>query len=198
MRYRETEHLRVLIANERIDRLALVAPIVAALGHEVIAREIEVEDVGPVTARERPDVALVGLGASSDHALGLIERIVRESACPVIALLHAPDPNFVKEASKRGVFAYITDADAEEWQSSIDIVLRRFAEYHDLEGAFGRRALTERAKGILMERHAIDEASAFEMLRERSRIDNRKLIDLATAVVDGHRLLPKQPQPPQV
>ena len=29
------------------------------------------------------------------------------------------------------------------------------------------------------------------MLREHSRIDNRKLIDLATAVVDGHSLLPR-------
>ena len=193
MSYRETEHLRVLIANERKDRLALVAPIVVALGHEVIAREIEVEDVGPVTAQERPDVALVGLGESW-IALGLIDKIVREAACPVIVLLHAPDPAFVKEASKRGVFAHISDDDVEDWQSSIDIVLRRFAEYHDLEGAFGRRALTERAKGILMERHSIDEASAFEMLRERSRIDNRKLIDLAAAVVDGHRLLPKEPQ----
>jgi ANTAR domain len=53
-------------------------------------------------------------------------------------------------------------------------VLRRFAEYNDLKGAFGRRALTERAKGILMERHAIDEATAFEMLREQSRVDNRE------------------------
>jgi AmiR/NasT family two-component response regulator len=189
---REIDHLRVLIANERKDRLALVAPIVVALGHEVIAREIDVEDVGAVTARERPDVALVGLGASSEHALELIDKIVREAACPVIALLHAPDTAFVKEASKRGVFAHISDDDVEDWQSSIDIVLRRFAEYHDLEGAFGRRALTERAKGILMERHSIDEHSAFEMLRERSRIDNRKLIDLAAAVVDGHRLLSKQ------
>src|SRR5215218_932675 len=111
---RETEHLRVLIANERRDRLALVAPIVAALGHEVIAREIEVEDVGEVTARERPDVALVGLGESSKHALGLIERIVQEAACPVILLIHAPDPNFVREASKRGIFAYITDAEARD------------------------------------------------------------------------------------
>jgi len=198
MSYRETEHLRVLIANERKDRLALVVPIVAALGHEVIAREIEVADVGTVTARERPDVALVGLGESSDHALGLIEKIVQEAACPVIVLLHAPDPAFVKEASKRGVFAYITDAgaNANDWQSSIDIVLRRFAEYHDLEGAFGRRALTERAKGILMERHSVDEASAFKMLREHSRTANRKLVDVATAVVDGHRLLPKQPQAP--
>src|SRR3954467_10388478 len=100
MHYRETEHLRVLIANERRDRLALVAPIVAALGHEVIAREIDVEDVGAGTARGGPDVALVGLGQSSDHALGLIERIVREAACPVIVLIHARDPGFVKEASK--------------------------------------------------------------------------------------------------
>jgi AmiR/NasT family two-component response regulator len=191
--YRETEHLRVLIANERKDRLALVAPIVAALGHEVIAREIDIADVGPVTARERPDVALVGLGESSDHALGLIEKIVQESACPVIALLHAPDPEFVKEASKRGVFAYITDRDGEDWQSSIDIVLRRFAEYQDLEGAFGRRAVTERAKGILMERHSIDEQRAFAMLREHARATNRKLLDVAGAVVDGHRLLPKNP-----
>ena len=196
MNYRETEHLRVLIANERKDRLALVVPIVAALGHEVIAREINVEDVGAVTAREHPDVALVGLGESSEHALDMIDRIVREAACPVIVLIHARDPEFVREASKRGVFAHISDADVEDWQSSIDIVLRRFAEYHDLEGAFGRRALIERAKGILMERHAIDEASAYDLLHENSRVNNRKLLDLATAVVDGYRLLPRQPQAP--
>jgi AmiR/NasT family two-component response regulator len=157
----------------------------------VIAREIEVNDVGAVTARERPDVALVGLGESSDHALTLIEKIVQESACPVIVLIHAPDPEFVKEASKRGIFAYITDADALDWQSSIDIVLRRFSEYHDLEGAYGRRAITERAKGILMERHTVDETQAFEMLRDHSRSVNRRLVDVASAVVDGHPLLPR-------
>jgi AmiR/NasT family two-component response regulator len=193
MSHRETEHLRVLIANERQDRLALVGTTVVALGHEVVAREVDVVDVGAVTTRERPDVALVGLGESSAHALELIDKIVREATCPVIVLLHARNPSFLKEASKRGVFAFISDADVEDWQSSIDIVLRRFTEYHALEGAFGRRAITERAKGILMERHGIDEADAFELLRERSRIDNRRLVDLAAAVVDGHRLLPKDP-----
>jgi AmiR/NasT family two-component response regulator len=188
-----TEHLRVLIANERRDRLALVAPIVASMGHEVIAREIQVDEVGEVTAREQPDVALVGLGASSDHALGLIETIVREAACPVIALMHAPDAGFVREASKRGVFAYITEAASDDWQGSIDIVLRRFAEYQDLEGAFGRRATIECAKGILMERHGVDRMAAFRLLRRESRTANRKLFDVATAVVHGHRLLPRQP-----
>jgi len=190
---RETEHLRVLIANEREDQLALVAPIVTDLGHEVIAREVDVHDVGGVTASEQPDVALVGLGKSSEHALSLIDKIVHQATCPVILLIHAPDPAFVKEASKRGIFAYISDSDVEDWQSAIDIVLRRFTEYHDLEGAFGRRAVTERAKGILMERHSVNDADAFEMLRDQSRRTNTKLADVAAAVVDGHRLLPKQP-----
>jgi AmiR/NasT family two-component response regulator len=190
----ENDHLRVLIANERRDRLELVASAVVALGHEVIARVVDVTGVAALTARERPDVALVGLGASSEHALALIDQIVHEAACPVIALLHSPDAAFVREASKRGVFAHISDNDAEDWQSSIDIVLRRFAEYNDLRGAFGRRAVIERAKGILMERHAVDEAAAFEMLRGQSRESNRRVIDLATAVVDGHVLLSREPR----
>jgi len=71
----------------------------------VIAPQIEVSEVGPITAREQPDVAFVGLGASSQHALELIEQIVHEAACPVVALLHEPDPDFVMEAAKRGIFA---------------------------------------------------------------------------------------------
>src|SRR3989440_12657032 len=106
--------LRVLIANERRDRLELLAQVVIGLGHDVIAREIYVKEVGSATARERPDVAIVGLGLSSEHALELIGEIVREASCPVIALLHANDPAYIHEAAKRGVFAYIVDGSAEE------------------------------------------------------------------------------------
>src|SRR6188472_3592029 len=107
----EFEHLRVLIANERRDRLELLAQVVAGLGHDVIAREIYVKEVGPSTARERPDVALVGLGLSSEHALELISEIVREASCPVIAVLESRNPEYVNEAAKRGVFAYIVNDD---------------------------------------------------------------------------------------
>jgi AmiR/NasT family two-component response regulator len=186
------EQLRVLIANERDDRLDLTTRIVASLGHTVIARSLDVTEVAKTTSETRPDVALVGLGASPDHALELISRIVQEAACPVIALLQADDPQFVNEAAKRGIFAYISHSDAAELQSAIDIVLRRFAEFQGLEGAFGRRALIERAKGILMERHAVGEQEAFEILRGHSRTTGRKLVDVAEAVVDSHLLLPAQ------
>ena len=185
----EATHLRVLIANEKRERLELLAQVVTGLGHDVIAREIYVKEVGAVTARERPDVALVGLGLSSEHALDLIAEIVREAFCPVIAVLTAKDPGYIHQAAKRGVFAYIVEDTPDELQSAIDITLQRFAEYHNLQGAFGRRALIEQAKGILMARHAIGADKAFDMLRDHSQHNGRKLVDVAEAIVESHLLL---------
>ncbi|MGZ8740406.1 MAG: hypothetical protein ACXWZ8_07405 [Gaiellaceae bacterium] len=160
-------HLRVLIANQRSDRLEMLAKVVTGLGHEVIAREIHVSDVAAVTARERPDVALVGLGESAEHALELISQIVAEAFCPVIALLDAYDGDWVNQAASRGVFAYIVDSRPEELQSAIDITLRRFAEYEDLQGAFDRRTA--------------------ETVREteRTRAQQRQMLELHDGVVQA-------------
>src|SRR6185312_8726782 len=106
-----------------------------------------------------------------------------------IALLAARDPAYVREAAKRGVFAYIVDTTPEELQSAIDITLQRFTEYHSLQGALGRRAVIEQAKGILMNQHAIDPDKAFAMLRDHSQHSGSKLADIAAALVQSHLLL---------
>ena len=186
--------LRVLVCDGPGVRLDEVTKTVAGLGHDVIARESSLPDVARLTRTERPDVTLVIVHEGTSKALQLIDQIVHEAACPVIAVLDVQDREFIKEAAKRGIFAYIADGhDPEEMQSAIHIVLRRFAEYHDLEGAFGRRAITERAKGILMERHGIDERAAFELLRTQSRRTHCKLVDLAEAVLAAHSILPARP-----
>jgi response regulator NasT len=181
--------LRVLLAGEDIVALGALEQIVTGLGHEVIAQELEADAAGVVTARELPDVALVGLGPSQPHALALIERIVHESACPVIALLPTEEPAYLLEAARLGVFAFVVDTTPGELQSSIDLTLQRFAAYHDLQGAFGRRAVIEQAKGILMAHHSLDEDGAFALLREHSQRGTRKLGDVAASIVDVHVLL---------
>jgi AmiR/NasT family two-component response regulator len=184
----------VLLANERVDHMELVAEIIRSLAQQVIATEIDVSKVGALTARERPDVALVGRGESTAHALELIGQIARESTCPVIALLSGRDRGFIEAASRRGIFAYTVDSDAESLQSALDITLCRFTEYQQLQGAFGRSALIERAKGIVMERHQIGEPAAFELLRRHARESGRKLIDVSQSIVDGHTLLSAMPR----
>ena len=184
--------LRILVAEERRASLERVSGIVTRLGHVVTAKETNIAAVAALTEAESPDVAVVVVGEESERALELVSSIVRDASCPVIALLDVEEPAFVRRAAKCGVFAYIVTSESSgaQLESSIDIVLYRFSEYHDLQGAFGRRAITERAKGVLMERHAIDEEAAFLMLREHSRRENRKLIDIAQALLDARELLP--------
>jgi len=193
MAERDYGRLRVLVANQRAERAAAVSEIARSLGHEVVGQELDVDQVAELTRKEHPDVALVGLGESSQHALELIDQIVRNAACPVILVLDSRDQDFVNEAAKRGVFAHIVETNKNQLQSAIDITLRRFAEYHNLEGAFGRRATIERAKGILMATHQIDEHEAFELLRDHSQRDGRKLVDIAEAIGETHRLLTPKP-----
>jgi AmiR/NasT family two-component response regulator len=194
-----TRKLRVLIVDGHADRLREVTATVTSLGHDVIRGEADPVSVGRVTVAELPDVALVIVGDNSRHALELIRTIVNEAACPVIAILDVQDREFIDQAARLGIFSYIAHAgDLEEMQSSIDIALERFAEYHALEGAFGRRAVTERAKGILMERHGLDEQQAFHLLREQARRTNRKIVDVAGSVLASHRLLPSGRAPAPV
>lgn len=182
--------LNVLVANELDERLVSITSIVTALGHEVVSSSLDVNDLGALSRRTGADVALVGLGLDSAHALELISSVVHEAACPVIALLDASDPAYVDEAAKRGVFAYLVLPGAPgELQNALDITLRRFAEFQNLRGAFGRRAIIEQAKGILMARNGIDADEAYELLKARSQQSGRKLVDVAEALTQSHQLL---------
>ncbi len=181
--------LRVLVADQHCENVSDAAEAARALGHDVVAEEVEVDAVGEATARLRPDIALVVVGASSDHAIGLIRRIVREASCPVIAILPGDEPAFVREAARIGVFASIVEADPQELRTAIEVTLERYRDFAALRGALGRRAVIEQAKGILMGRHDIDADAAFERLRERSQRTGVKVADLAAALVDSHGLL---------
>ena len=187
----DLERLRILVSDGKGHRLEEVTQTVTSLGHEVVGHS-SLGDVAASTASILPDAAIVIVGESSEHALELIGRIVTEAACPVIAILDVEDEAFIRDAAKRGIFAYITlGRDASALQSSLDVVLSRFAEYQGLEGAFARRAITERAKGILMERHSMDEKRSFEMLRDEARRSNRKVVDVAEAIAMSVSLLPR-------
>ena len=188
---------RVLIANDRNDRLGVVADAVVRLGHDAVVRQLRSGLAREVMSRERPDVVLVGLGPDLARDLALISEVVAESACPVIALLATQDAAVIRDAARRGVFACVLHDDAADLESAIDVALERFAEYHGLQDAFGRRVVIEQAKGILMARHAIDADAAFAMLRMHSQNTGRKLADVAGAVVKSHQLLgPPSPAPP--
>jgi response regulator NasT len=96
-----------------------------------------------------------------------------------------------------GIAGYVDSWEAEDVQAAIEVAIRRYREESrltekvaQLESALERRAIIERAKGILMERHSVGERDAFEQLRDHARSSRRRVVDVAQAVLDGHPLLP--------
>jgi AmiR/NasT family two-component response regulator len=182
----EPQNLRVLVADERDKYLRPVSEAVRDLGHEVIAHEVEISKVGAATLDHTPDLAIVALHEDTSHALELITQIVDEAMCPVIALADDANRDFVAEAARRGVFAYLDSTQETELQGGIDVALQRYEEHKKLLNAFQRRAKIERAKGLLMERHRIGDREAFERIRSEARSGRRPLIDVVDELLSGH------------
>jgi len=190
--------LRVLLADEDEGALRITAALVRSLGHEVSEMAIGVQEVAETIARDDPDVSMVVVYKSDSQALDLIEEISEFARGPVIAIMEKEDPDFVGAAAERGIYAYAREGMAESIQSAIEVAIRRHADklrlveqVERLESALERRALIERAKGILMERHNVDEREAFDRLRDHARSRNRTVVDVAASVAEGHALLPK-------
>jgi len=194
----ETGSLRILLADEDPGALKVVARQVRELGHTPTEIAVDLRAAADAIARDEPDLTIVAVYEEDRYALDLIEEINAYSTGPVIALLEREDAEFVAAAADRGIFAYARQETIESIQGAIEVSVLRWRErqalyqqVERLEGALERRALIERAKGILMERHDVDERAAFELLREHARSNNRTVVDVAGAVTEGHALLRK-------
>ena len=173
--------------------------VLEGLGHDVTSLAVNVTDAAAHIVADEPDLSVVVVHEDDEHALALIEEINEYSSGPVIAVLHGEDAAFVRDAAKRGVYAYARLETPDAVQGAIEVAMARHAEasrlsdqVDQLEGAIDRRAIIERAKGILMERHGITEQEAFDKLRAAARAGNRRVVDLARAVIDTRSLLPRR------
>jgi response regulator NasT len=192
-----SDGLRVLAADEDEEALDGLSALLEGLGHTVCAYAVEVAEVAERVATDDPDISIVVLHRDDDHALALIEEIGAYASGPVIVLTLQDDPEFTARAADRGIAAQAKPDGAEAVQSAIELALRRHAEVErleakvdELEGALARRATIERAKGMLMERHGIDDGAAFERLRTHARAERRRVVDVAQSVAGGQLDLP--------
>jgi response regulator NasT len=192
--------LRVLLANEREDDLRKLGDVLDELGHEVIPFAVSVSEAVELIAREDPDIAFVVFDGDDQHGLALLSETVEFASGPVlVSMRSAESPATVAKAADLGIAGYVDSWEPQDVQAAIEVALRRHREasqlnekVEQLQSALERRAVIERAKGILMERHGVDDAQAFERLRDHARSGGRRVVEIAQAVLDGHALLPKR------
>jgi response regulator NasT len=197
---RSETSLRVLLANEREEDLRRLGDVLDGLGHEVVPFAVSVQEAVELIAREDPDVAFVVFDGDDEHGLALLSETVEYASGPVLVSMRSSEsPATVAKAADLGIAGYVDSWEPQDVQAAIEVALRRHREatrlnekVEQLESALERRALIERAKGIIMERHGVDDRDAFGLLRDHARSGGRRVVEIAQAVLDGHALLPKR------
>lgn len=129
--------------------------------------------------------ALQRLGFSAVDSLPM-----RRRAGPIGAMnLFRRAPGELDEATARVARAF-TDV------ATIGLLQQRARREQELlveqlQTALAGRVVIEQAKGMLAERLKLGTDQAFHLLRQHARRRNRRLTDLARAVIDGHADLPR-------
>ncbi len=181
--------LRLIAADEDPQALRRTASILEGLGHEVTACTASVREACELIARDEPDAAVVVVHRDKAHALDLIDELSDALTGPVIALFGDAGAEFAQAAARLGLDALASEPTAESLQAALEVAMHRHAEraglsrtVGQLEHALERRAAIERAKGMLMERHGLDERGSFESLREQARSRNMTVVAVAQEI----------------
>lgn len=183
------DRLRLIAADEDPRALERTAELLEQLGHVVTACTASVTEACELIARDDPDAAVVVVHEDQGHALDLIDELSEALSGPVIALLGDAGAEFAEAAAARGLDAIAAELTADGLQAAIEVAMRRHGErtalaeqVGQLEHALERRAVIERAKGRLMERHGLGERAAFDRLRAEARSRSITVVSLAQEV----------------
>jgi len=188
--------LRVLIADDESIRLLSLAAQLAALGHRVVAEATQGDEAVRLAAEHRPDLAILDIKMPVMDGIEAAERITQAQPIPIILVTAYSEAQLVERAARANISAYLMKPVAEDdLLPAITLALARFREFEslrrevaDLRDALEARKVVEKAKGILMRRLGLTEDEAFRRLQKQSQDTNRKLAEVAEAIVTADRI----------
>jgi AmiR/NasT family two-component response regulator len=186
------EPRRIVVTGERSPYSERLFASLEALGNVVFERELQPSNAASELGDVDSELVVVVAGADRSLALGLIGAVRHEGRLPVVAAIERDDIEWTVAAVAAGASAAVIGSGLESLRAAVHAACERFAELRSLEQAFERRAVIERAKGVLMAIHGIGGEDAYILLRDHSRRTNRKLVMIAEAILKSHVLLGRQ------
>jgi response regulator NasT len=191
------ETLRILIADDESIRLLSLRKQLAALGHNVVAEASTGDEAVTLASSALPDLAILDIKMPVMDGIEAAEKITQARPIPIILLTAYDEAQLVERAAQANISAYLMKPVAEEdLLPAITLALARFRQFQalrqevaDLREALEARKTIERAKGILMRRLNLSEDEAFRRLQKQSQDSNRRLAQVAEAIVVADQFL---------
>ncbi|MBA3836142.1 MAG: two-component system response regulator [Zymomonas sp.] len=189
--------MRIAIIDTSTSRAAIISEGLRDAG---LTDLVLVDPAQPLLAQleaSRPEVVLVNLENPSRDVLEEFFAMSRALARPIAMFVDQSDAEATAAAVDAGVSAYIVDGLAKQRiKPVLDLAVRRFQafaklqqELHEARSALADRAAIDKAKAILIKRRGLDEPAAYALMRNHAMQTNRRIGDIAEAIITSEALM---------
>lgn len=189
--------MRIAIIDTSTSRAAIISDGLREAGLTDLVVIDPNQPVLPQLGQARPEVVIVNLENPSRDVLEDYFAMSRALARPIAMFVDQSDTEATAAAVDAGVSAYIIDGLAKNRiKPVLELAVRRFQafarlqdELHVARTALADRASIDKAKAILIRRRGLDEPAAYALLRNHAMSTNRRIAEVADAVITSEALM---------
>ncbi|WP_010141569.1 ANTAR domain-containing response regulator [Oceanicola sp. S124] len=192
-----SDKLSIIVVEPDRDRAMLIVDSLAEAGDYDIHVIAEVTGLARRVKAHNPDMVLVDIANPSRDMLEELTLASGPLERPVAMFVDQSDDGLTRAAIEAGVSAYVVAGlQPDRVKPVMDAAVARFNMFQRMrnELAATKRALEERkvidrAKGLLMKARGMGEDEAYALLRKTAMDQNRRVADVAQALVTAAGLL---------
>jgi response regulator NasT len=189
--------LRILLIDQNITRASILEEGLREAGYTNVIVVRDMQNLLRRIVDADPDVICIDLENPNRDVLEQMFQVSRVVRRPVAMFVDRSDSDMIKAAVESGVGAYVVDGlKKERVKAVVDMAVSRFNAFNDLreeldraKQALDERKVVERAKGILMRERGLTEEAAYALLRKAAMSDNKRVVEIAQAVITAAGLL---------
>lgn len=192
-----TDTLSIIVVEEDRDRALLIVDSLRSAGDYDIQVLSEATSLARRISERNPDIVLIDIANPSRDMLEELTLASGATERPVAMFVDQSDDNLTKAAIEAGVSAYVVDSlRPDRLKPVMDAAIARFNmfrrmrdELAETKRALEERKVIDRAKGVLMKARGLDEDAAYALLRRTAMDQNKRVAEVAGALVTAAELL---------
>lgn len=191
--------MKIAVIDESAARAAVIEEGLREAGLDDISLFVERRGLVARLVELAPDVVLINLENPGRDVLEESFALSRALARPIAMFVDQSDDASIGEAVDAGISAYVVDGlRKDRIKPVLELAIRRFRafsrlqqELEDARGRLAERELIDKAKRLLMDRHNLSEPDAYAMLRRHAMSTNRRIVQVAEALITAEQLMGK-------
>ncbi|MGH2676102.1 MAG: ANTAR domain-containing response regulator [Actinomycetota bacterium] len=184
---------RVVLAEDETLILLDLREMLEEEGYEVVGEAGDGEAAVRLARELAPDVVVLDIKMPGVDGLAAADRISKERIAPVVMLTAFGQKELVDEAAGAGAMGYLMKPfQKADVVPAIELAMARYREARaledevtDLTERLEARKLTDRAKGVLMDRYAMSETDAFRFIQKTAMDRRMRMAEVARLLLEG-------------